>query len=155
MVLKQVDKVSVSVSEVEPNNEGASQGETASGESEKAPPRVSVRITLDVSAVRSVHSAWLAGGAASGAAVLGTTGILVGLDPVALAALPVAGGLTAGGHYVGRWSAQNVIEQIHTGVAGLLDRLEHPERDRPDGRSRSQVGRLTTRAKRGHMRGER
>jgi hypothetical protein len=86
---------------------------------------VDVRFALDLSRLRSTHRAFLAGGVASGAAVVGVTGVVVGLDPVALLALPAAGGLAVGGHYVGRTTARNEAEWIHTAVAGMLDRLEH------------------------------
>ncbi len=139
LILQSVRKVAVSVAEIDDADStvgdggGESQGATA--------PRVSVRISLDVSAARSAHAFWLAGGAVSGAAVVGVTGALAGLDPLTLMAFPVAGGLTAGGHFVGRSSAQHVIEKIHTGVAGLLDRLEYPDRDRPSRQSRIRAGR--------------
>lgn len=118
LVLNQINAITVSVAPVDD------------------PPadRVVVRIGLDLSSVRSIHRAWLTGGAATGAAVVGTTGVLVGVDPLLLASLPVAGGLTAGGHFVGRWSVQQEIEKVHTAVAGLLDRLEHPDREHPSRR---------------------
>lgn len=97
---------------------------------------VLVRLALDLTSVRSIHRTWLAGGAVSGVAVLGGAGALVGIDPLAIAALPVAGGLTAGGHYVGRWNARREVEKIHTAVAGLLDRLEHPDRSPASQRGR-------------------
>ncbi len=143
LVLKQVDRISISVTD--PSIDRPAD-EDPSGGSEDATPgrRVQVRLVLDVSPVRGIHSAWLAGGAVSGAAVVGLTGVLVGIDPVALAALPAAGGLTAGGHLVGRWNAQHEIRKIHTGLAGLLDRLEFPDRDRPGRQSRVRSGRRRT-----------
>lgn len=97
---------------------------------------VLVRIALDLTGVRSIHAGWLgAGGAAGGVAIVGTAAT-VGVDPLVLLSLPVAGGLTTGGHLVGRREARREVEKIHTAVAGLLDRLEHGERAVTKGRRR-------------------
>ena len=89
---------------------------------------VFVQLDLDVSAVRSIHSSYLTGGAVSGGVIVGAAGIAVGVDPLMLAAVPAAGGAVAGGHFLGRHAANRELEAIHTEVAGVLDRLEHPDK---------------------------
>lgn len=123
LALTRIEAVTVSVT---PINDGGDADEGATPDD-----RVLVRIGLDLSGVRAVHRAWLTGGVVTGAAAVGTSAAIFGIDPLVLASLPVAGGLTAGGHFVGRWSAQSEVEKVHTAVAGLLDRLEHPDRERP------------------------
>lgn len=150
LILRAVRKVAISVTEIDDTD--SNTGGDSDQDEGALVPRVLVRITLDVSAARSAHASWLAGGAVSGAAVVGITGALAGIDPLTLLSFPVAGGLTAGGHFVGRKSAQHVIEQIHTGVAGFLDRLEYPDRDRPGKRSAGPVGRRSGDAERGRSR---
>ena len=92
--------------------------------------RVVVRIALDLSQLRTTHRSYLAGGVAGGAVLVGGAGATFGIDPVTFVALPVAGGVVVGSHFLGRNTARNEAEGIHTAVAGLLDRLEHPERGR-------------------------
>lgn len=125
LALKQVRSVEVTLSAVQPSSAAATSSDTAEDAPEVAAPSVLVRLIVDISKVRSIHSAWLAGGAAGGGAVIGATGLAVGLDPLSILALPAAGGLTVGGHYIGRHGASKEADTIHTGVAGFLDRLEH------------------------------
>jgi hypothetical protein len=113
-------------------------------EDDEGADTVLVRLALDLTSVRSIHRSWLASGAVSGVAVLGGAGVLVGLDPLAVAALPMAGGLTAGGHYIGKRNARREVERIHTGAAGALDLLQHPDRSPPP-RSRSTRSSSSTR----------
>lgn len=94
-----------------------------------AEDRVVVRVVLDLSQLRTTHRSYLAGGAAGGVLVGGGAVAAFGVDPITLAAVPVAGGVVVGGHFLGRATARNEAEGIHTAVAGLLDRLEHPDRD--------------------------
>jgi hypothetical protein len=115
LALKQVRAVSITLSTLDPAPE-ADRGS------------VLVRVGLDLSGVRSIHATWLGvGGAAGALAMVGTAGA-VGVDPLALLSVPVAGGLTFGGHVVGRREARSEVDKIHTAVAGLLDQLEHGER---------------------------
>ncbi|MFP3906249.1 MAG: hypothetical protein ACLFWR_04410 [Acidimicrobiales bacterium] len=137
-VLNQVHSVQVTLTPAPPSASSPQQ------------PSVLVRISLDLTGVRSIHATWIGiGGAAGGAAIVGAA-TTVGVDPVALLSLPVAGGLTTGGHFVGRREARREVEKIHTAVAGLLDRLEHGERAVTRGRRT----RPPTRARR-HERDER
>jgi hypothetical protein len=124
LVLKQVRAVQVTLSEMVGPGDGPARS-------------VLVRISLDLSGVRSIHTTWLGvGGAAGGAAVVGTA-VAVGLDPLVVASLPAAGALTYGGHLIGRREARSEVEKIHTSVAGLLDRLEHGDRVESRPRRRS------------------
>lgn len=124
LVLKQVRSVEVSVSPMTP---ARPPSDTAADDADRSDPTPTalVRVVVDISKVRSIHSAWLAGGATSGGVVLGATAFAVGVDPLTLLAFPVAGGLTVGGHFAGRYGASKEADTIHTGVAGFLDRLEH------------------------------
>src|SRR5690606_37602738 len=127
--LKQVKEVSVTVS---------SLGSGAGGD----PPAMLVRVALDLRGVRSIHATWLgAGVAVGGAAVVGSAAWL-GVDPLVLLSLPVAGGTTYGGHLIGRHEARSEVDRIHTAVAGMLDELEHGERAQ---RSRGRRSRSTPR----------
>jgi hypothetical protein len=120
--LKQVRSVSVTVSEM-----GAVEADAA--------PSVLVRVALDLTGVRSIHTTWLGVGAAAGGAAMVGSAAVIGVDPLALVSIPVAGGLTAGGHFIGRHEARTEVERIHTAVAGMLDHIEHGERvDRGRGR---------------------
>lgn len=115
LALKQVRAVSVTVSSLVPVTEDGDQ-------------TALVRVALDLKGVRSIHTTWLGvGGAAGAGAVVGSAAWL-GVDPLALLSLPVAGGLTYGGHLVGRHEVRSEVEKIHTSVAGLLDQLEHGQR---------------------------
>lgn len=131
--LKQVRAVSVTVSSLGPVGTDAPGRES-----------VLVRVALDLAGVRSIHTTWLGvGGAAGGAAVIGSAAWF-GVDPIALVSLPVAGGLTYGGHIVGRREVRSEVEKIHTAVAGLLDQLEHGERADAGRRRRSRPSRSTS-----------
>jgi hypothetical protein len=124
--LKQVRSVSVTVSTMGGTDD--SGGGT---------PSTLVRVALDLTGVRSIHTTWLGvGGTAGGAAIVGSA-VVIGVDPLALVSLPVAGGLTYGGHLVGRREVRSEVEKIHTAVAGLLDQLEHGERVASTRRTRS------------------
>lgn len=105
-------------------------------------PRVEVRLILDMTPLRTTQAAYLGGGAVGATGVLAGAGILIGLEPVALVSLPAAAGVAYGGHALGRRRVRSEIEAVHTAVAGMLDRVEHPDRDRRGGhrRSRSRPG---------------
>lgn len=93
-------------------------------------PLVDIRLTLDLTPLRTTHAVYLGGGAVGATGVLAGAGLVVGVEPLALVSLPAAAGAVYGGHVLGRRRVRSETEAVHTAVAGMLDRLEHPDRSR-------------------------
>ncbi|MGQ0521636.1 MAG: hypothetical protein ACT4PX_10870 [Actinomycetota bacterium] len=94
------------------------------------PQRSLVHVQLDVREVRRAHGAWLATGGVVGAAALGGSLALAGLDLVTAAAVPLGAGAVAFGHRTGSGLYRRRVRALETAVHGLLDGLERPARHR-------------------------
>jgi hypothetical protein len=88
---------------------------------------VVVTVEADVVGIRRSQTAWLAGGTAAGASAGTLIVLATGLAPVAIVALPVGAGLAVGGHLAGRSVYRGRAGRVHDAIAGMLDRLEHPD----------------------------
>lgn len=85
---------------------------------------VMVSLVADVGEQRQAHAWLLASGATAGAAVVGLTAAVAGLDPVTLLSLPAGAGLALGGHRWGLAQYRRQVASIEAFLAGFLDRLE-------------------------------
>ncbi|MDQ3979568.1 MAG: hypothetical protein M3314_08460 [Actinomycetota bacterium] len=93
--------------------------------------RVLVRMEIDVRAMRRTQGKVSAAAAATGGGLAAIGAGLAGLDPVLLVTTAAGGGIAAAGYRVGSAFYRSRVEDIESGVAGLLDRLERPASWRP------------------------
>lgn len=98
-------------------------------------PRAHVHLEVDVSDVRRASGAMVVVGAAVGAAAVGGSLVLAGLDPVTAAVLPAGAGAALAGHRLGTSHYRQRVSRIETALQGMLDGVER--RTGTPGRARS------------------
>ena len=83
-----------------------------------------VHLEVDVGQVRRTSTSMAAAGGAVGVTAVGASLVLVGLDPVTAAALPVGGAAALAGHRMGVAHYRNRAGAVATALEGMLDGLE-------------------------------
>ncbi|MFP5376146.1 MAG: hypothetical protein ACLGIO_05105 [Acidimicrobiia bacterium] len=83
-----------------------------------------VHLLLDVGPVRRASAALAVGGGAIGAAAVGGSLVLAGLDPVTAAAVPAGAAAALAGHRLGAAHHRRHRQAVETALHGMLDGLE-------------------------------
>ena len=93
-----------------------------------AAERSLVHLELDVRDVRRASAGMVVTGSVVGAAALGGSLIVAGLDPLTVAAVPAGVAAAVAGHRIGSSHYRSRVTALETALHGMLDGLERPSR---------------------------
>ena len=91
---------------------------------ERAEDRSVVHLEVNVREVRRASGRMVLAGSAVGAAAIGGSLLLAGLDPATVVALPVGAGAAYAGHRLGTSHYRLRVSEIETALQGALDGLD-------------------------------
>ena len=98
------------------------------GEPATVEERSLVHLELDVRDVRRASAGMVVTGSVVGAAALGGSLIVAGLDPLTAAAVPAGAAAAVAGHRMGTSHYRTRVAALETALQGMLDGLERPSR---------------------------